>query len=64
MKEYLWVFEILFGGLGTAIISYIFFKKINRNTLNQKQKAGKNSINIQAGRNIEVKNIENSSGKK
>ena len=46
MDKYKWLIEILFGGLGTAVIGYIFFKKITNKTLSQKQRSGKNSINL------------------
>jgi hypothetical protein len=59
MTEYRWLIEILFGGLGTAIFGYIFFKKYKHHQLTQKQKSGKNSINIQAGRNIKINNKGN-----
>ena len=64
MEKYKWLIEILFGGLGTAIIGYIFFKKITNKTLIQKQKSGKNSINIQAGNNLKIKNSGKSNEQK
>lgn len=64
MNEYKWLIEILFGGLGTTIFGYIFFKKWKEHQSVQKQKSGKNSINIQAGRDIKIKNKGNWNGKK
>lgn len=64
MSEYKWLIEILFGGLGTAILGYIFFKKRKEHQSIQKQKSGKNSTNIQAGRDIEIKNKGNWNGQK
>lgn len=64
MSEYKWLFEILFGGLGTAIIVYLFFNKTNKNVINQKQKSGKDSVNIQAGHNIKIGNKGTTDGKK
>jgi len=59
MAEYKWLIEMLFGGLGTAIIGYIFFKKYKHHRLIQKQKSGTNSTNIQAGRDIKINNKGN-----
>lgn len=56
MEKYKWVFEILFSGLGTAILGYLFFKHKNEKQIKQNQKSGNNSINIQAGENINVNN--------
>jgi hypothetical protein len=64
MHNYKWLIEILFGGLGTAIIGYLFFKKVTGKTTKQQQKSGKNSTNIQAGHNIKIKNSGNSNEQK
>jgi len=58
MENYKWLAEILFGGLGTAIIMYLFFKKRSGNQTVQKQKSGKNSSNIQVGRDIKIGNTK------
>ena len=44
--------EWVFSGIGVAIISWFFIKK----HMNQKQvqKSGNNSINIQAGNNLNI----------
>ena len=60
MIEYKWLFGVLFSGLGTAIIGTIFLKKQKSDKLSQKQKSGKNSVNFQAGRNIEIEKEGNS----
>lgn len=64
MIEYKWLIEILFSGLGTTILGYIFFKQWKYRQSIQKQKSGKNSINIQAGRDIKIKNKRNSDEQK
>lgn len=64
MENYKWLFEILFSGLGTAIFGYLFFKTWKHYHPSQKQKSGKNSINLQAGRDIDIKSNGNSNGKK
>jgi len=48
--------EWLFSGLGIAIIGWFITWSINRhkNTSHQIQKSGKNSVNIQAGKNINI----------
>ncbi len=48
--------EWIFGGIGVSIVAAgirLFFKKVSSST--QIQKSGKNSKNIQAGRDINVK---------
>lgn len=51
--------EILFSGLGVAIITWLLnfiFKKKNKQQkdINQSQKSGNNSTNYQAGRDIKL----------
>ncbi len=60
MTHYKWLIEVLFSGLGTEIIRTISFKKRKQHNLLQKQKSGKNSINYQAGHNVEIKKTGNS----
>ena len=64
MEQYKWLLEILFGGLGTTLIGYLFFKAWKHHQVIQKQKSGKNSTNILAGRDIKINKIRNYHGKK
>lgn len=65
MEKYKWVVEILFGagGLGTIVFRYIFSKKRKHQKLNQKQNSGENSINLQAGRDIQINDGNLNAGK-
>lgn len=49
--NYKWVFS----GIGLIVFSAIFslFKRSRTNGISQKQRSGNNSINIQAGNNVE-----------
>lgn len=56
-----WISEhylVLISGIAVpfiyALITRIFFKKKSTKLIKQKQKSGDNSINIQAGENIEI----------
>lgn len=42
--------EWIFSGIGAAVLGLLFASK----SISQKQKGGKNSINIQAGENITI----------
>ncbi|MCW8408909.1 hypothetical protein OQJ13_07985 [Legionella sp. PATHC035] len=55
MEKYKWIIEILFGGLGTALIGWLLFNNINKKH-SQKQKSGKGSINVQVGKDFTIKN--------
>lgn len=55
MDEYFWLIKVLFCLL-IPISGYVFLKIKRVQKRNQKQSAGKNSINIQAGRNININN--------
>lgn len=50
-SNYKWVFS----GIGVVILGAIFsfFRKSKSNGISQKQRSGNNSINIQAGNNVE-----------
>ncbi len=50
MKNYEW----LFGGLGVAVIGWIFFRNNS-----QIQKGGDNSTNLQVGKNFNINNSFN-----
>ena len=53
--------EWLFSGLGIAIASWFFMRN---KTSQMKQKGGDDSINIQVGGNLEIKDKDNHNGTK
>lgn len=52
-------YEWLFGGLGVAIIGWIFFKNYS-----QVQKSGDNSTNLQIGKNFNINGFNETKDRK
>jgi len=48
--------EWLFSGIGLSILTVLFSFRKRKQLNNQYQKNGKNSLNIQAGRDIRIEN--------
>lgn len=48
--------EWLFSGIGLSILTALFSLRKKKRLNNQYQKNGKNSLNIQAGRDIRIEN--------
>jgi hypothetical protein len=59
LEDYTAIFKVFLGMLGVAGIPYLIFKFKSGNRLNQKQKSGKNSFNIQVGKDFKVKDSKN-----
>lgn len=56
LKDHKTLLELLFGGIGTAIIGWIFFrdKAVQKRRQKQIQRSGDSSINIQAGGSVHM----------
>ncbi|MCW8452615.1 hypothetical protein [Legionella quinlivanii] len=54
MEKYKWIIGALLSGLVPALIGWLWFNN-SKNQNTQKQKSGKGSINVQAGKDIIIK---------
>lgn len=56
MENYKWLLGIIFGGggLGVVVFQYFFRRKYKSKEIIMTQRSGKNSTNIQVGRDFKV----------